>query len=74
MIDLRANPFYLSDEQVKWVEETLASMPLEEKAGQVFCPMGFNDEPATLKHLVQEVGVGAIMYRPAPAENIQKTH
>lgn len=29
--DLRANPFYLDDEAVKWVEETEASMTMYEK-------------------------------------------
>ena len=33
MIDLRANPFFLDDEGIRWVSETLASMTLEEKAG-----------------------------------------
>lgn len=49
-------------------------MTLEEKAGQVFCPMGFNNDPDYLNHLVREIRVGGMMYRPAPAENIQRTH
>lgn len=74
MIDLRGNPFYLNDAQVAWVENTLASMTLEEKAGQVFCPMGFTDDPGALKHMVQDIGVGAMMYRMGPAGYIQNTH
>lgn len=35
-MDLRAKPFYLSDEDIAWVEDTLASMTLEEKVGQMF--------------------------------------
>ena len=37
MIDLKANPFYLDDEAIAWVENTLAAMTTEEKAGQLFC-------------------------------------
>lgn len=74
MIDLRGNPFYLNDAQIAWVENTLASMTLEEKAGQVFCPMGFTDDPGALKHMVQDIGVGAMMYRMGPAGYIQNTH
>lgn len=74
MIDLRGNPFYLNDAEVAWVENTLASMTLEEKAGQVFCPMGFTDDPSALKHMVQDIGVGAMMYRMGPAGYIQNTH
>lgn len=74
MINLKENPFYLNDEQIKWVEATLASMTLEEKAGQVFCPMGFTDEPGALRHMVCDIGVGGMMYRMGPAGYIQNTH
>ena len=74
MIDLKANPFNLNDEQVHWVEETLAAMSLEEKAGQVFCPMGFTDDPGALRHMVCDIGVGGMMYRTGPAAYIQNTH
>ena len=74
MIDLKGNPFYLNDEQIAWVENTLASMTLEEKAGQVFCPMGFTDDPNALRHMVCDIGVGAMMYRTGPAGYIQNTH
>ena len=74
MIDLRAKPFYLGEEQVKWVNDTLASMTLEEKAGQVFCPMGFANDEETLRHIVCEIGVGGMMYRQGFKAEIQETH
>ena len=74
MIDLKANPFNLNNEQIKWVNDTLASMTLEEKAGQVFCPMGFAGDEESLQHPVCELGVGAMMYRPGPKSDIQETH
>lgn len=74
MINLKGNPFYLNDTQIAWVENTLASMTLEEKAGQVFCPMGFTDDPGALRHMVCDIGVGAMMYRTGPAGYIQNTH
>ncbi len=73
-IDLKGNPFFLADDQIRWVENTLKSMTLEQKCGQVFCPMGFSNEEKELKHLVQDIGVGAMMYRPDFAANIQETH
>ena len=39
MVDLKANPFYLSDEAIRWVEETIAGMTLDEKVGQLFVQM-----------------------------------
>ena len=36
MVDLKAAPFCLDDEQIKWVEDTIAGMTLDEKFGQLF--------------------------------------
>lgn len=74
MIDLKGSPFYLNGEQIKWVNDTLASMTLEEKAGQVFCPMGFASDDESLRHTVCEIGVGGMMYRPGLKAEIQNTH
>lgn len=73
-IDFKAKPFYLDDQGIEWVKSTFDNMTLEEKCGQVFCPMGFSSEEDTLKTLVQEIGVGGMMYRADTAKNIQDTH
>ena len=39
MINLKGKPFNLNDEDIKWVEETLKSLSLDEKIGQVFVDM-----------------------------------
>ena len=48
MVDLHAKPFNLNDEQIQWVEDTISSMTLEEKLGQLFVLLkavpGFNEE------------------------------
>lgn len=74
MIDFKAKPFYLSDEQIAWVEETLKEMNLEQKCGQIFCPIGLTDNPYYLSHLIQDIGIGGIMYRPGLAKEVQSTH
>ena len=74
MIDLKAKPFYLSDDDIRWVRSTLSAMTVEEKAGQVFCPMGFSADAGLLRHLVNDIGVGGMMYRPGFAAEIQNTH
>lgn len=74
MIDLRANPFFLDDEGIQWVEETLKSMTLEQKAGQVFCALGMGDSDEMLRGMICGIGVGGIMYRPGPKKVIQETH
>ncbi len=71
MIELRKQPFYLSAEQIKWVEDTLAMLSTEQKAGQLFCVMGGDYPLERLKEMVRENRVGGILYRPAPAEEIR---
>lgn len=73
-INLKANPFFLNDEQIKWVEDTLAGMTLDKKAGQVFCPVGTVADPGLLHHLVDDIGIGGIMYRPGSAQDVANTH
>lgn len=36
MVDLRAKPFFLNDDQIRWVEDTISRMTLDEKLGQLF--------------------------------------
>ena len=74
MINLRANPFFLDDEGIRWVNETLASMTVEEKAGQVFCPLGLAGNEEALRGMICGLGIGGIMYRPGPKAEIQETH
>lgn len=74
MLNLKQNPFYLDDEKIKWVEETLNSMSIEEKIGQMFCPIGGNIDQGFLKDFIEEFHPGAMLYRPMPSADIQRTH
>jgi len=44
MIGLKGNPFYLKDDDIQWAENTLASMTLDEKVGQLFCLIHRSDD------------------------------
>lgn len=70
MIDLKGNPFFLTEEQIQWVEDTLSSMTLAEKLGQVFCPIA-RSRGGGVPHMVKELGVGGIMSRPGKMEDIR---
>lgn len=64
-INLKVKPFYLNDEDIKWVEETKNSLTLEEKIGQLFCVMGSKSETAASTDEVLEHFIpGGIMFRP----------
>lgn len=73
-IDLKSNPFYLSEEDVKWVEETRNAMTLDEKVGQLFVPLGLNSEEGYLHHLIADCHIGGIMYRSGAKTEIRATH
>lgn len=73
MVDLRQKPYYLNDEQVKWVEDTINSMSMEEKIGQLFVNMVANaDErkPENIKAVIDTYHPGAIRYHNAPKEEL----
>ncbi len=74
MVQLKANPFYLDDNGVKWVEDTLKEMTLEEKIGQLFCMPGSTTDKNVLEMLTQKVGIGGIMYRPDQARTVREAH
>ncbi|MBT2654044.1 glycoside hydrolase family 3 protein [Bacillus sp. ISL-18] len=71
---LKSNPFFLSDKDIEWVEETLQSMTLHEKVGQLFCPIGSSDKKQELEVFINEYHPGGIMYRPDTGAKIQETH
>ena len=63
MVDLRANPFCLNDEQLSWVESTLASMTLEEKIGQLFICMNDDHRPERYQEMIERYHVGGIRWQ-----------
>lgn len=74
MIELKDKPFYLSDEDIHWVNQTLNGMTMEEKVGQLFCPLGFSSDERILEHLLCEIKVGGIMFRQGAKNDIRNGH
>ncbi|MGB4658759.1 MAG: glycoside hydrolase family 3 N-terminal domain-containing protein [Mobilitalea sp.] len=74
MINLKASPFYLTDDDIKWVEDSYSSMSLEEKIGQLFCPIVFTSDETELKQLVEKKQIGGVLYREGQGEEIQNSH
>ena len=66
MVDLKKNPYYLSDEDCKWVEETIKGMTDEEKVGQLFFQLTSSHEEEHLKELMEKYHLGGCRYNPAP--------
>jgi len=70
---LKEKPFYLNDEDIKWVDETLAGMTDEEKVTQLFCLIAYDAEPEKLMKLATEIKPGGLMCRPMPGEETVKS-
>lgn len=70
---LRGKPFYLSDEDVKWAEETFSSMTTEEKIGQLFFLIVYGPDAETTDKIAKEIGAGGAMCRAMPTENVVAT-
>jgi beta-N-acetylhexosaminidase len=69
-MDLKAKPFYLSDEDIKWVEETKASLTLDEKLGQLFFPIGYSPNEQYLQYEILSKNPGGLMFRTGKTEEL----
>lgn len=69
-MDLKAKPFYLSDEDIKWVEETKASLTLDEKLGQLFFPIGYSPNEQYLQYEILAKNPGGLMFRTGKTEEL----
>ena len=69
-VDLTAKPYYLNEEQIKWVKDTIAGMSLEEKIGQLFINMGSSREEGYLKGVLDNYNIGGVRYNPGTAEEV----
>jgi len=73
-IDFRGKPFYLSDEDIAWVETTHRKMSLEDKVGQLFCLLVDNQKESELDTILDEIKPGGFMLRPRQATEVQGIH
>ena len=71
MVDLRAKPYYLNDEDIRWVEETIAGMTDEEKVGQLFFQLTAGIDEEYLKNLMEKYHLGGCRYNNMPGNVVQ---
>ena len=70
MVDLRAKPYNLSDEDIRWVENTIAGMSDEEKVGQLFFQLTASQEEGYLKELMEKYHLGGCRYNAMPGAKV----
>ena len=69
-VDLKAKPYHLSDEDIKWVTDTITGMTIEEKIGQLFVNMGASRTEEYLTDMLNNYHIGAVRYNPGTAEEV----
>lgn len=73
MINLQEKPFYLEQEAIDWVNETLENMTIEEKIGQLFIHLGRSTDEGYLKNMVEKFHIGGARYIETDSEKIHLT-
>lgn len=71
MVDLRAKPYNLSDEDIAWVEQTIDGMTDEEKVGQLFFQLTAGMDEEYLKNLMEKYHLGGCRYNNMPSAAVQ---
>ena len=72
MVNLKSVPYNLSDEDILWVKQTIASMSDEEKVGQLFYQLTSDQDEENLRELVEKYHLGGCRYNPMTAEQVRK--
>lgn len=76
-VDLKAKPYYLSEKDIKWVQNTIANMSIEEKIGQLFIHLFSIDENQLTSNqlssieILKKYHVGGARYLGSTSENVQ---
>ncbi len=77
-VDLKAKPYNLSDEDIKWVKDTIAGMSDEEKIGQLFINLFFFGEDKfsgnnfTNQQLLEKFHIGGARYQGGTSDQVQE--
>ncbi|MGN0535696.1 MAG: glycoside hydrolase family 3 protein [Eubacterium sp.] len=69
-MDYTKKPFYLKEEDLKWVDETFSSMTLDEKLNQVFVDMLWNNPPKEVEKTQNEYQLGGFRYNNMSPEKL----
>ncbi|MDY2938234.1 MAG: glycoside hydrolase family 3 N-terminal domain-containing protein [Fusicatenibacter sp.] len=70
MINLKEKPFYLEQEAIDWVNDTIANMTTEEKIGQLFIHLGRSTDEEYLRNMVENYHIGGARYTESDSEKI----
>lgn len=69
-VDLRAKPYYLSNEDIAWVEHTIKEMTIEEKIGQLFINLFYDLNNERAKEILEKYKLGGARYIGGSSDKI----
>ncbi len=72
-VDLTKQPYNLDAEGVKWIEDTIANMTIDEKIGQLFFNMAVSTEPEYLKDVLDTYHISGVCYNKSNADVVLRT-
>ena len=72
-MNLKGKPFYLKEDEIQWVKKTLKSMSLEEKIGQLFCPIGYSTDRNYLDYELLKWHIGGLFFRDGVSSEMRDT-
>ncbi len=70
MVDLKAKPFCLNEEAIAWVNKTIDSMTLDEKAGQLFVQMRKSLDEETVKNTLNRYYQGGLRWQGGDRDQV----
>ncbi len=70
MVNLRAKPYCLSDADIAWVQDTIASMTKEEKVGQLFWQLTAGNSDEYRMELMEKYHLGGCRYNAMPGQMV----
>jgi beta-N-acetylhexosaminidase len=78
LVNLSEKPYHLSASQIQWVEDTIAAMTAEEKAGQLFTNLfhfgkdSFSGNDLSNPQIIEKYHVGGVRYMGGTSRQVQE--
>ncbi len=69
-VDLTKKPYNLDEASIAWVKDTINSMTIEEKIGQLFINMGSERTEEYLTGVLDNYHIAGVRYNPGTAEEV----
>lgn len=72
MLDLKKSPYFLTDNQIKKINQTINEMSINDKVGQLFFVISPNLDGKELKTFMTTYRPGGMMYRPGTKKELKE--